>query len=107
MNFNLNQSDEKSDQPGILGLYDPFIFVMLTRKDGWWGRPWTPNIINHHGFDGQGSDEHVYVTGWHHGLADLRIIDGPWIDLDHRLDIFVSNIIIIVVSRFNLGQLLI
>ena len=23
MNFNLNQSDEKSDQPGILGLYDP------------------------------------------------------------------------------------
>ena len=25
MNFNLNQSDEKSDQPGILGLYDPFI----------------------------------------------------------------------------------
>ena len=25
MNFNLNQSDEKSDQPGILGLDDPFI----------------------------------------------------------------------------------
>ena len=24
MNFNLNQSDEKSDQPGILGLDDPF-----------------------------------------------------------------------------------
>ena len=24
MNCNLNQSDEKSDQPGILGLYDPF-----------------------------------------------------------------------------------
>ena len=40
MNCNLNQSDEKSDQPGILGLDDPFYIFLVALKSiiGDWKR---------------------------------------------------------------------